>query len=225
MHLFVLMSLLILFAPQRVRIGDNPTIPNGVITPPRVLSFTQPFYTRAARDNRIEGTVTVEAEFDVNGNPNVLRTVKSLGYGLDENALTALHSWKFSPALRNSVPVEVVAQVDIDFLLATAPPAEFDDAIKVGAGVSAPTVLKRVEPRYTDEARAAGLQGTVILQAIIGTDGSAKVAKVVKPMEMGLTESATEAIEQWKFKPAVRNGKEVAVAVNIEINFNLAKKK
>ena len=221
----LLISLLVLLAPQRVRIGDNPTVPNGVINPPKVLSYTPPFYTRAARDNRIEGTVTIEAGFDVNGNANVLRTVKSLGYGLDENALTALGSWKFSPALRNGVPVEVVAQIDIDFNLTTAPPAEFDDAIKVGAGVSAPTVLKRVDPRYTDEARAAGLQGTVILQAIIGTDGSAKVAKVVKPMEMGLTESATQAIEQWKFKPGVRNGKQVAVAVNIEVNFNVPKNK
>jgi TonB family protein len=57
------------------------------------------------------------------------------------------------------------------------------------------------------------------------TDGSAKVARVLEPLEMGLTESAVEAIQQWKFKPATKNGKEVAVAVNIEINFNLAKKK
>jgi periplasmic protein TonB len=42
---------------------------------------------------------------------------------------------------------------------------------------------------------------------------------------MGLTESAVEAIQQWKFKPGTKNGKEVAVAVNIEINFNLGKKK
>jgi TonB family protein len=69
------------------------------------------------------------------------------------------------------------------------------------------------------------LQGTVVLQAIIGTTGMAEVLKVVKPMDMGLTESAIDAIQQWKFKPAIRNGKEVAVAVNIEINFNLPKKK
>jgi TonB family protein len=120
---FVLISLLVLVAPQRVRIGDNPTAPNGVVAP-KVISFVQPFYTRAARENRIEGTVTVEAAFDVKGNANLLGTVKSLGYGLDENALTAFRSWKFSPALRNGVPVEVVAQIDIDFNLATAPPAE-----------------------------------------------------------------------------------------------------
>jgi len=221
----VLIGLLVLIAPQRVRIGDNPTVPNGVVTPPKVLSSIPPFYTRAARDSRIEGTVTVEAAFDTNGNATVIRTVKSLGYGLDENALTALRSWKFAPALRNGVPVDVVALVDIDFNLANAPPAEFDDPARVGGGVSAPTVLQRVQPQYTDEARAAGLQGTVVLQAIIGTNGMAKVLTIVKPMDMGLTESAIDAIQRWKFKPAVRNGKEVAVAVNIEINFNLPKKK
>jgi TonB family protein len=221
----VLIALLVLIAPQRVRIGDNPTVPNGVVTAPKILSSIQPFYTRAARDKQIEGTVTVEAAFDMNGNATVIRTVNSLGNGLDESALTALLSWKFAPALRNGVPVDVVALIDIDFNLASAPPAEFDEATRVGAGVSAPTVLQRVQPQYTDEARAAGLQGTVVLQAIIGTTGMAKVLKVVKPMDMGLTESAIDAIQQWKFKPATRNGKEVAVAVNIEINFNLPKKK
>ena len=95
----------------------------------------------------------------------------------------------------------------------------------LGAGVKAPTVVKRIQPEYRDEARAARLSGTVVLQAVIQPDGAAKVVKIVKPLDLGLTESAVTAIQQWKFNPAVRDGKEVGVSVNIEVNFNLEKKK
>src|SRR5439155_11742221 len=86
-------ALLLLLAPQRIRMGDT-TISTGVEAP-QVASYTDPFYTRTARDNKTEGTVTVERAFDVYENVTVLRTVKGLGYGLDESALAALKSWKF----------------------------------------------------------------------------------------------------------------------------------
>src|SRR5437773_4050837 len=110
---FTFAVLLALMAPQVVRIGGAPVNPIGPLTPPQVATYTDPFYTRTARDNKIEGTVTVEAAFDVNGKMTVLRTVKGLGFGLDESALVALRSWKFCPALRNGVPVETSGQLDI----------------------------------------------------------------------------------------------------------------
>ena len=64
--------------------------------------------------------------------------------------------------------------------------------------------------------------GTVILQAVIQTNGTADIVKVVKPLPFGLTESALEALQEWRFKPAVRNGKEIPVAANIEVAFNIA---
>jgi protein TonB len=78
-----------------------------------------------------------------------------------------------------------------------------------------------VEPQYTDEARQARVVGTVILQAVIQTNGRADILKVVKPLPFGLTESALQAIQQWRFRPAARNGTAVPVATNIEIAFNL----
>jgi TonB family protein len=154
----------------------------------------------------------------------VLRTVKSVGFGLDDNALAAVHSWRFSPAKRNGAPVGAIAQIDIDFSLAAAPPVEYDDTNRVGAGISAPTVVRRVEPQYTEEARQARLVGTVILQAVVQTNGTANILKIVKSLPLGLTESALEAIRQWRFRPAVRNGDDVPVAINIEVGFNLEHK-
>jgi TonB family protein len=66
---------------------------------------------------RIEGTVTVEAFAGIDGTIKVLRVVKKLGYGLDENAVAAVQQWRFAPAWRNGAVVDVVAQIDIDFRL------------------------------------------------------------------------------------------------------------
>jgi len=218
-----LIGLVVLFA-QHVHIGDSPNIRDGSIaSPPEVLFYTDPFYTRTARERRVEGTVTVEGAFDVKGCMKVVRIIKTIGSGLDENALAALRSWRFSPAKRNGEPVEALAQIDIDFSIAAAPRVEYDD-IQTGIsapGISAPTIIKRVEPRYTDEAGQARVVGTVILQAVIQTNGTADILKVVKPLPFGLTESALEALQQWRFMPAVRNGKEIPVATNIEVAFNI----
>jgi TonB family protein len=219
-----LIGLVVLFA-QHVHIGDSPNIRDGnLVWPPEVLFYTNPFYTRTAREKKVEGTVTIEGAFDVNGCMKVVRIIKTLGSGLDENAVAALRAWRFSPAKRNGEePVEAHAQIDIDFSLAAAPRAEFDDiATDMSApGISAPTIIKRVEPRYTDEARQERVVGSVILQTVIQTNGTADIVKIVKPMPFGLTESAFEALQQWRFTPAVRNGKEIPVAANIEVAFNI----
>ena len=110
----------------------------------------------------------------------------------------------------------------LDFSLAAAPRVEYDDIQTdiTAPGISPPTIITRVDPRYTDEARQARVVGTVILQAV-QTNGTADILKVVKPLPFGLTESALEALQRWRFMPAVQNGKEISVATNIEIAFNL----
>ena len=213
---------LILLLAQRVHISDSDGNANTNITPPEVLYYTDPFYTRAAREKKIEGLVTIEGAFDVKGCMKVVRVVKTIGFGLDENALDALRSWRFSPAKRNGEFVDAIAEIDIDFSLATAPRAEYDDIQNTSTpGISAPAVIKRIEPQYTAEARQARAAGTVILQVVIQTNGTADILKVVKPLPSGLTESALEAIRQWRFRPAVRQGKEIPIAINIEVGFNL----
>src|SRR5215510_8421540 len=167
---------LVILLAQRVHIADSPGTRDRSITPPEVLYYADPFYTRTAREKKIEGTVTIEGAFDVKGCMKVIRLVKTIGFGLDENALDALRSWRFSPATRNGQPVDTIAQIDIDFSLAAALTIEYDDIQTVrSAGVSAPTVISRVEARYTDEARQARVAGMVILQAVIQTNGTADI--------------------------------------------------
>jgi TonB family protein len=93
--------------------------------------------------------------------------------------------------------------------------------LRVGGGVSAPTVIYKVEPQYSEEARKARYQGTVVLEAIVQKDGSVQIVRVVRSLGFGLDEKAIEALRQWKFNPAKQNGVAVPVALNIEVNFNL----
>jgi periplasmic protein TonB len=92
---------------------------------------------------------------------------------------------------------------------------------KVGGGIQAPRPIYQPEPEFTEEARVAKHQGTVLLWLIVGADGRPRDIKVVRALGMGLDQKAVEAARQWKFQPALKEGKPVAVQVNIEVAFTL----
>jgi TonB family protein len=92
---------------------------------------------------------------------------------------------------------------------------------RVGGGVSAPVLLSKTEPEYSEEARKAKHQGTVMLYVQIDPSGHATNIKVVKSLGLGLDEKAIEAVQKWKFSPGKKDGKPVTVEATIEVNFRL----
>jgi protein TonB len=92
---------------------------------------------------------------------------------------------------------------------------------RVGGGVSAPRLLYGPDPEFSEEARKAKYQGTVVLWMIVGTDGRTHEIRVQRSLGMGLDEKAIEAVRVWRFEPARKNGQPVAVQVNVEVNFQL----
>jgi TonB family protein len=94
-------------------------------------------------------------------------------------------------------------------------------AYRVGGGVSAPVLVFKSEPAYTEEARAAKYQGTVTLYVEVGTDGEAHNIRVIRSLGLGLDERAIEAVSAWHFKPGTKDGVPVTVAASIEVNFRL----
>ena len=90
---------------------------------------------------------------------------------------------------------------------------------RVGGGVSAPALIHKVDPEYSEAARAAHHEGTAILYVEVGPDGTATNIRVVRSLGMGLDEKAIEGVKQWKFKPGQKDGHPVAVAATIEVNF------
>jgi len=91
----------------------------------------------------------------------------------------------------------------------------------IGGKVSAPTVVYRVEPEYSEEARKARHEGTVVLQAIVRKDGKVDVLNLVRGLGYGLDQNAIEALKQWRFRPAMKDGTPVDSTLNIEVRFNL----
>jgi TonB family protein len=92
---------------------------------------------------------------------------------------------------------------------------------RVGNGVSAPHIVEHPDPAYTEEARAAKLQGTVLLQVVVQPDGTAGQIQVLRSLDAGLDQKAAEAVGKWKFQPGVKDGRAVPVQATIEVNFRL----
>ncbi len=92
---------------------------------------------------------------------------------------------------------------------------------RVGGGVSSPQVIHRVDPEYSEEARKAKHQGTVELYVEIEPDGLAHKIVVYRALGLGLDEEAVKAVRQWRFKPAMKDGKPVTVGALVTVHFRL----
>ena len=92
---------------------------------------------------------------------------------------------------------------------------------RVGGDVSEPVPIYDPDPQYSDAARQAKFQGTVVVAVVIGADGHVYNPKVVQSVGLGLDQKAIEAVSLWRFEPAKKDGKPVRVAANIEVNFRL----
>ena len=93
--------------------------------------------------------------------------------------------------------------------------------VETGGGSSPPRVIYAPDPYYSEEARLAKLQGTVVIRAKIGTDGFVHAVEVTRSLGMGLDQKAEEAVWLWRFEPAMRNRKPAEVWIPIEVNFRL----
>jgi TonB family protein len=87
--------------------------------------------------------------------------------------------------------------------------------------VTEPVLLWKIEPEYTDEARRARVQGTVVLHIEVDTRGQAQNITVRQSLGLGLDERAIEAVRRWRFRPGYRNGKPWAASALVQVNFRL----
>ncbi len=97
-------------------------------------------------------------------------------------------------------------------------------AIRVGGKVQAMKVRKMARPAYPAVAKSSGIEGTVMLNGVIGKDGSVQSLRVMNTqIDPDLAKAAVEAISKWVYEPTLLNGEPVAVATEIAVNFALAK--
>jgi TonB family protein len=106
---------------------------------------------------------------------------------------------------------------------ATAGVQDSSTVYKPGDGVSLPQVTRQVKPDYTPEAMANRIEGNVVLEAVVLSDGKIGDVNVSESLDSvyGLDKNAVAAMKQWEFKPGVKDGKAVAVRVNVNMTFTL----
>jgi TonB family protein len=92
---------------------------------------------------------------------------------------------------------------------------------KVGGGISSPQELSTPDPEYTEEARRAKTQGTCTLWLIVDATGHPRDIRVIHGLGFGLDAKAMEAVKQWRFDPALKDGRPVSVQISVEVEFRL----
>lgn len=206
-------------AVRYVANGDHTPAAEALVAP-AIAEYTTPaLYSDQARRRRTEGVVTIALRVDEQGDVSNVRVVRSLGDGLDQNALVAVRQWRFRAGTRNGRRVAMDAEVDIEFTLRTEAINELianDMATLVGPGITPPMVA-----RTTDvPARLPGARGIVILDVVLLEDGSPKILRILRSLSPEADESAVRHFERWRFSPALRNGAAVRVRMNAEVRFH-----
>ena len=96
--------------------------------------------------------------------------------------------------------------------------------VRVGGQIKPPTLVHRVEPAYPPMAVSAHVQGIVILEAIVDTEGRVTDVKVLRSVNLMLDREAVAAVRQWRYSPVVLNGTAVPFVLSVSLSFSLTDK-
>jgi TonB family protein len=195
------------------------------------VSQVPPIYPPDAKANHVQGTVVLSAVISTMGDVEELRVVSGPAE-LQASALNAVKQWKYRPYLLNGNAVAVTATINVNYSLSgdgAPPPPPIEPGasrqpgrpIRVSAGVMAGQAIAQVAPQYPEDAKAAGVQGTVVLHAVISKEGDIENLQVVSGPDQ-LRPSALDAVKQWKYKSYLLNGEPVEVETTINVNYSLA---
>ena len=218
--------------------AEGPVRAIGEIKPPRLIKQVDPLYPEIARLAGVEGLVILEAESDVSGrvqNAKILRSIPLL----DQAAINAVKQWIYEPLLIEGKPRGAFFTVTVRFTL-DGKGKEATGGVMggvvggvmggvVGEGAGAPLkltsapppkLIKQVDPIYPEEARKAGVEGTVIFEATTDIYGRIQGYKVLKSIPL-LDQAAIDALKQWVYEPAILNGKPISVSFMVTVRFSL----
>jgi protein TonB len=133
-------------------------------------------------------------------------------------------------SLNIRLDIEAITQVvDVPAEGAAQAPASAETAekpkptrLRIGGNVQAAKLLKKVQPVYPDAAKTSGVEGTVVLHAVIGMDGKPLSLQVMNSqVDPQLARAAVEAVSQWRYAPTLLNGEPIEIDTTISVNFRL----
>jgi TonB family protein len=197
-----------------------PGKPWPVISKPTLLHYGPPDEAACSGNGDY---ISVNLQIGEDGVPSEVKMAATTG-GADPPAVVkAVESWKFDPARAGRMPVPAKATILLrcEGAPPSGPAAEREAVHRVGGGTSAPSLIFKVEPEYSEEARKAKLQGSVLLSLVVDGTGKPGRMQILRALGLGLEQKALEAVAQWRFRPGVKDGKPVTVQATVEVNFRL----
>jgi TonB family protein len=181
-------------------------------------------------------SATVSFDIDEGGYPGNFLVVNSSAKEWGPEAAMVIQSWRFHPGMRAGTPVSVSCTLSLvwgpeDFtskaiagqMTLLYPPPRYDDSPPQAVPLAQSAIVSKTEPEYTEEARRAGIEGSVWLSLTVNEQGTPVSVRVDGPsLGMGLEANAMEAVKQWRFQPALLNGQPAAVALAVRVEFRLS---
>ena len=222
-----------------MRVGFRPPHPETDSLPDSTqlepVKKVRAIYPLRAEEKQVQGQVLVNAHINEQGIVEQVEVLNSTDPILTDSSVNAIKQWTFKPYIRDGEATRVTVKIPVDFAFANKvirdvtpdstttnlqAQAEGPQRVRVSAGVGARLLLRKVHPIYPREARAYYIQGTVLLRAVIGSDGLIKELSVISgPKE--LQAATLGAVQQWTYKPYLLNGNPVEVETQIQANFTL----
>ena len=163
-----------------------PTPTAGHKTSPKLVRKFQPAYSEEARARGIEGTVKLSIEVHPDGKPRNVKVVSGLGYGLDEQAVRAVETWRFKPGTQNGVPAMVAAVVEINFRLPVEPQGVIVVAVRTERYLNQAGAGDGLQGKLTD------LVGFLTAQGVHTLEESGRIASGGPPSFASLRRQATD---------------------------------
>jgi len=219
--------------------GGLPRISEAVMRGLRTQKI-DPVYPSTALQAGIQGFVLLNVRIDKDGNVADVTLVGGHPL-LVQAAIDAVKQWKYQPFLLNGAPADVETTVRLRFDLSgggnviepevamteLAPTIYADTSgptvpkrVRISQGVAAALVADKVQPEYPPDAREQHIQGNVLLQVIIGKEGSVENIELISGHPL-LAPAAIDAVKQWKYRPYLLNGEPVEVQTQVLVNFTL----
>jgi len=198
--------------------------PGNGIRNPTLLKEVKPAYTPEAMRQRIEGVVILEVVVQKDGTVGDVRVMRSLdaATGLDNEAINAARQWRFKPSTLGGEPIDIYVTLELAFRLHDGP-FGFGAHRQTEVGLIMPVVMSDVQPRYTPEALREKIEGTALVEVVVGVDGLVSDARLVKSVDeaSGLNAEALRAARQWVFQPGTFNRQPVPVVTYLEMKFGM----
>jgi TonB family protein len=192
------------------------------------------FSGAAIEEGRLLGAIGRQAfitlSFDVDelGIPTHIQVEHSSETVWNDQAIAVLRAWRFTPGMTDGGPVSVPCTVDLawgprdlgskeveQLIQALHPPSEPSRA------VWAPEVIYSPNPPYPEQARNAGVEGTVTVVLVVGEDGTPRSIRVTEGLGTAVDGSVTKTLSQWRFRPLVVNGQSMITPLIIDVSFKL----